>query len=77
MPAEVHQDLNEYPRANYFGDIDRNLERKGSFFHRTIAQMIQSSPVYAINLLATDDTLDLIEYAPLSTSTDKTNDTVK
>jgi hypothetical protein len=62
---------------NNFGTIDRNLERKGSFFHRTIAQMIQSSPVYAINLLATDDTLDLIEYAPLSTSTDKTNDTVK
>lgn len=60
-----------------FGGIDRNLERKGSFFQRTIAQMLQSSPVYGINLLATDDTLDQIEYAPLSTSTDKTNDTIK
>ncbi len=56
---------------NIFGGIDRNLERKGSFFQRTIAQMLQSSPVYGINLLATDDTLDQIEYAPLSTSTDK------
>ena len=62
---------------NIFGNIDRNLERKGSFFHRTIAQMIQSSPVWAINLLATDDTLDTIQYAPLSVSTDKTNDVIK
>jgi len=62
---------------NIFGTIDRNLERKGSFFHRTIAQMIQSSPVYAINLLATDDTLDKIEYKSLSVTTDKTNDVVK
>ena len=62
---------------NIFGSIDRNLERKGSYFHRTIAKMLESSPVYAINLLATDDTLDKIEYAPLSTSSDKTNDAVK
>ena len=62
---------------NIFGSIDRNLERKGSFFHRTIAQMIQSSPVWAINLLATDDTLDTIQYAPISTSTDKTNDIIR
>ena len=63
--------------TNIFGGIDRNLERKASFFQRTITQMIKSSPVYAINLLATDDVLDQIEYAPLSTSTDKTNDIVK
>ena len=43
-----------------FGSVDRQLERKGSFFHRTIAKMLESSPVYAINLLLTDDTLDQI-----------------
>jgi len=62
--------------TNYFGGIDRTLERKGSFFQRTIAQMIQSSPVYALNLLETDSTLDKIEYAPLSTATNNTNDSI-
>ena len=63
--------------TNIFVGIDRNLERKGSFFQRTIAQMIKSSPVYAINLLATNDILDQIQYARLSTSTDHTNDIIK
>ena len=62
---------------NIFGGIDRGLERNGSYFQRTIAQMLLSSPVYAINLLATDDTLDLLQYAPISTATDQTNDVTK
>src|ERR1700761_2435895 len=62
---------------NIFGGIDRSLERNGSYFQRTIAQMLLSSPVYAINLLATDDTLDLLQYTPLSTATDKTNDVTR
>lgn len=62
---------------NIFGGIDRNLERKGSYFGRTIAKMLESTPVYAVNLLNTDDTLDKIQYAPLSTATDKTNDSIK
>lgn len=57
-----------------FGSIDRNLERKGNFFHRTISKMLESTPVYAINLLLTDDTLDKIEYQSLSAATDKSND---
>ncbi len=57
-----------------FGSLDRQLERKGSFFHRTIAKMLESSPVYAINLLLTDDTLDTIEYQTLSSATTIQND---
>jgi hypothetical protein len=57
-----------------FGQLDRGLERKGSFFHRTIQKMLESSPVYAINLLSTDDTLDRIEYKSLSTSSGNLND---
>jgi hypothetical protein len=57
-----------------FGQLDRGLERKGSFFHRTIAKMLETSPVYAINLLNTDDTLDLIEYKSLSASSGYVND---
>ncbi len=60
-----------------FGPIDRNLEKKGSFFHRTIEKMLGSSPVYVMNLLATDDTLDLLEYKSLSTSTEYKNDVVR
>lgn len=54
--------------TNIFGNIDRTLERNGSFFHRTIQQMLLSGPVYALNLLETDDTLDLLQYASLSTA---------
>lgn len=57
-----------------FGPLDRGLERKGSYFHRTVSKMLESSSVFAMNLLLTDDTLDTIEYKSVSTSSDKTND---
>ena len=57
-----------------YGQLDRNLERKGSFFHRTVSKMLESSPVYAMNLLLTDDTLDVIEYKSLSSSAHYLND---
>ena len=57
-----------------FGQLDRGLERKGSFFHRTIQKMLESAPVFAINLLSTDDTLDTIEYKSLSASSGYNND---
>ncbi len=60
-----------------FGDIDRSLERKGSFFHRTIKKMLESSPVYGINLLKTDDELDTIQYKSLSTSVGFENDILR
>lgn len=57
-----------------FGPLDRNLERKGSFFHRTVSKMLETSPVFAMNLLLTDDTLDVIEYKSLSSSAYYLND---
>jgi hypothetical protein len=57
-----------------FGQLDRGLERKGSFFHRTITKMLETSPVYGINLLMTDDNLDVIEYKSLSSSSGYIND---
>jgi hypothetical protein len=60
-----------------FGPLDRNLERNGSYFHRTVSKMLESSPVLSMSLLATDDTLDLIEYQSLATATDKMNDIVR
>jgi hypothetical protein len=60
-----------------YGPLDRTLERKGSYFHRTVAKMLESNTVLAMNLLATDDTLDKVEYRSLSTSTDKSNDIIR
>lgn len=57
-----------------YGVIDRRLERKGSYFHRTIEKVLESNPVTAINLLLTDDNLDTIEYQSFSTSTKYVND---
>jgi hypothetical protein len=59
---------------SFFGPLDRQLERKGSFFHRTIAKMLETSPVFAINLLLTDDVLDQLEYQSLSCATTVQND---
>lgn len=60
-----------------FGQLDRGLERKGSFYHRTISKMLETSPIYAINLLATDDTLDTLEYKSLSAASNLNNDIVR
>ena len=57
-----------------FGTVDRGLERKGSYFHRTVSKMLETSPVFAMNLLLTDDTLDTIEYKSISASSKSSND---
>ena len=60
-----------------FGQLDRNLERKGSFFHRTVAKMLETAPVFAMNLLMTDDNLDVIEYKSISSSAQYNNDILR
>lgn len=52
-------------RLSYFGDIDRFLEKKGSFFHRTIDVALQTAPIFAMNLLKTNS-LDTLNYASVS-----------
>jgi hypothetical protein len=59
---------------NIFGEIDRSLESKGSYFHRTISKVLQNSPVVAMNIIDLDDDLDLLKYKSLSTSSGYTND---
>lgn len=60
-----------------FGPLDRVLEKKGSFFHRTVSKMLESSPVLAFNILKTDDTLDRLEYKSFSTTPSFKNDIVR
>jgi hypothetical protein len=57
-----------------FGQLDRGLERKSSFFHRTVSKMLEIAPVFAMNLLLTDDSLDVIEYKSISASAGSNND---
>ena len=35
-----------------FGDIDRNLEKKESYFHRSCLTALERGPILALNLLA-------------------------
>ena len=41
-----------------FGDIDRSLEKKGSFFHRSGLVCLQSGPIFAVNLRILNNTVD-------------------
>lgn len=66
---------NTTDRAKYFGDIDRSLEKKGSFFHRTIDIALQTAPVLAMNLLKTNS-LDTLNYASVSLSAQYDNDPI-
>ena len=56
-----------------FGDIDTTLERKGSFFHRTVLTALDRGPVIVLNLLSLNDTLDQSEFRSLSTATYQAN----
>lgn len=69
--------LNNLSDMATYGQIDRNLERRGSYFHRTISKMLESGPVLALNLLMTDDELDKIQYKSLSTSSGSQNDVIR
>lgn len=62
-------------RKNTFGDIDRFLEKKGSYFHRTIDIALQTAPVQAMNLLKTTS-LDQLNYASISLSAQYDNEPI-
>lgn len=62
-------------RNTYFGDIDRFLEKKGSYFHRTIEIALQTAPIWALNLLKTTS-LDTLNYASVSLTAQYDNDSI-
>ncbi len=51
-----------------FGDVDAQLERKGSFFHRTVLTCLERGPVLCLNLLSLDDDLDTSDFRSISTA---------
>ena len=55
----------------FYGDVDLKLERKGSFFQRSILTSLLMAPVFAINLIQTDNkpnsaTKDEVEFIGLA-----------
>jgi len=60
-----------------FGDIDKGLERKGSFFHRTCLKMLKTGPIHALNLLLTDDNRDKANFKTISCASNYDNDITK
>ena len=52
-----------------YGDIDRNLERKDSFFHRSCLTALERGPILALNLLNLDanDKVNSVRFSTAST----------
>lgn len=71
-----------------FGDIDRTLEKKGSYFHRSCLTALLTGPIYVMNMLKLNDTdpcteeefeaghtdLDEVGYLRMSTAANVKND---
>lgn len=61
-----------------YGKQDYSLEKKGSFFHRTVKDLLVEGPVLCLNLRSSDDTKDFYNYYEISTnSTNKNSDMKK
>ena len=56
-----------------FGDIDYSLERKGSYFQRTVLNLLRHGPVICVNLRQTDAEKDKLNWVALSTSSAHAN----
>jgi hypothetical protein len=61
-----------------FGDVDKFLESRGSFFHRSLNSCLRLGPVYAINLLPLNnkpinDGGDAVDYIAYSLSAGESN----
>jgi len=60
-----------------FGVEDTKLERKGSFFQRSIRTCLSTAPVFAINLLKVNDVSkgggDTVQFTPFSIDSSKSN----
>ena len=52
-----------------YGDIDRNLERKDSFFHRSCLAALERGPILALNLLTLDkdDKVNAVRFSTSAT----------
>lgn len=64
---------NKVDFESIFGSVDKQLENKGSYFHRTVNKMLETGPVWALNLLTTVPNRDTLNYVSVSTSSKYNN----
>ena len=56
-----------------YGNIDRSLEKRGSFFHRSALVALSAGPILCLNLLNLDPDLDQVVEKTFSVSSGKSN----
>ena len=61
----------------YFGNISVADERRGSYGHRSAYYMLQTSPIYVLNLRAFDDSKDLVGTVEMSANSSVKNEAEK
>jgi len=59
-----------------YGERDKSLERKGSYFHLSALEMLRESPIIALNLRALNDTLDKTEFISYSANASEINQNI-
>ena len=56
-----------------YGNIDRSLEKKGSYFHRSALVALNAGPILCLNLLSLEPGRDQVMHRSISTSVKKSN----
>ena len=56
-----------------YGNIDRSLEKRGSYFHRSALAALSAGPILCLNLLSLDLGKDQVMHRSISTNIKKSN----
>ena len=56
-----------------YGNIDRSLEKKGSYFHRSALVALSAGPILCLNLLSLNPDRDQVAHRSISTNVNKQN----
>ena len=59
-----------------YGNIDRSLEKRGSYFHRSALVALSAGPILCLNLLSLDPEHDKVMHRSISTNIAKPNKNV-
>ena len=59
-----------------YGNIDRSLEKKGSYFHRSALVALNAGPILCLNLLSLDLDKDQIMHRSISANVNKPNNDI-
>ena len=60
------QDIEQFTQV--FGGIDKSLEKKGMFFHRSAIECLSRGPILALNMTSSDDDDKVALFSPATNS---------